>query len=102
MNNLQWLQEWLLKNCYIDSDHFYCISIETIDNPGWHIRIQLEDTILNKEVFEKTVIQREDEDDWLHCKVENGVFDGNCGPRNLEEIILVFRKWVSKIEQNIE
>lgn len=33
MTDSQWLQEWLLENCNIGSDHYYGILIETIDNP---------------------------------------------------------------------
>lgn len=103
MNNLQWLQEWLLQNCNMDSsDHYYDISIETIDNPGWIISIQLQDTILENQVFEKVVIQREVEDDWLHCKVESNIFEGYCGPRNLDEVILIFRDWVTEVEPQTE
>lgn len=103
MNNLQWLQEWLLQNCNMDSsDHDYDISIETIDNPGWIISIQLQDTILENQVFEKVVIQREVEDDWLQCKVEYKVFKAGCGPRNLEEVISIFKSWVARVESSRE
>ncbi|MFV0393965.1 MAG: immunity 53 family protein [Coprobacillaceae bacterium] len=97
MNNLQWLQGWLLENCFIDSDHYYGITIETIDNPGWNIRIQLKDTILNSEKFEDIIIQRENEENWIQCKVENEEFNAFCGPKNLEEVISIFRKWVEHL-----
>lgn len=98
MNGLQWLQEWLLENCNIDSDHYYGILIETIDNPGWHIKIQLQDTILVNTVFKKLNIQRENENDWLYCETKNNAFEANCGPKNLEEVILIFRDWVTSIK----
>lgn len=103
MTNLQWLQEWLLENCNMDSsDHDYDISIETLDNPGWHIRIQVQDTKLENEKFEKIAIQREDENNWLHCKVEDKTFESACGPRNLDEVISIFKEWATSKEKNTD
>lgn len=51
------------------SSHDYDISIGTLDNTDWHIRIQLENKL-----FEEKSIQREGRNGWLYCKAGNKVF----------------------------
>ena len=97
MNGIKWLQEWLLENCFFDSDHYYKIRIESIDNPGWRLVIQLKNTVMENVEFKKIFIQREDENDWVSCRInEEKEFDSACGPKNLEEMINVFRNWCEK------
>jgi hypothetical protein len=92
MNALRWLQEWYIQNCDGDWEHCYGIKIGTLDNPGWFIDIDLVDTYLEDEKFEKIVLQRS-ENDWIHCHIVDGVFKGGGGPLNLEEIIEIFQNW---------
>jgi hypothetical protein len=41
MENTAWLAEWYIKNCNGDWEHQYGVKIETLDNPGWHVEIDL-------------------------------------------------------------
>lgn len=43
-NVIKWLQDWYFENCNGDWEHTYGITIETLDNPGWQLKICLEDT----------------------------------------------------------
>lgn len=90
------LQEWYLSNCNGDWEHTYCVTITNIDNPGWLLDIDLQDTVLKDKAFEFLKIQRDDEDDWLLCRIEDYKFRGSCGPLNLEEVIKVFLDWVKE------
>lgn len=92
MNTLKWLQEWYIQNCDGDWEHCYGVKIGTLDNPGWFIDIDLIDTNLEDEEFEKIILQRS-ENDWIHCHIVDGVFKGYGGPLNLEEIIESFQTW---------
>lgn len=87
-----WLQEWFAKHCNGDWEHDQIIAIRTFDNPGWGITISLFDTELeNKEFIE---IKKDiTPDDWLSCYVEKGKFQGAGGPKNLPEILKIFRHW---------
>ena len=38
---LEWLQDWYLKQCDGGWEHEYGIKIETLDNPGWKVIIDL-------------------------------------------------------------
>ncbi len=95
MDILNWLQEWYSKNCEDTSVHYFGVKIETLDNPGWTVKIELLDTkgYFEGKIFEEMKIERSD-DDWLFCKVENKEFKGACGPENLEEMLSIFKVWV--------
>lgn len=93
MDVLNWLQEWYRQNC-IDV-HFYGIKIDTLDNPGWHVKIDLADTILENKKFSEIKIENGD-DDWIFCKVENSIFEGFGDPTKLTAILETFQDWVTK------
>ena len=44
MKELEWLEQWYEKTCDGDWEHIYGISIDTLDNPGWRVRIDLRET----------------------------------------------------------
>lgn len=41
MNDLQWVQNWYQSQCDGDWEHEYGIMIETVDNPGWYLTVNL-------------------------------------------------------------
>lgn len=98
MDILQWIQDWYHQNCDGDWEHSYGVKIETVDNPGWYVEINLVDTYLENEHYEPIDIER-DEEDWYYCMVRDGAFNGSGGARNLEEILNAFRQWVLGIRQ---
>lgn len=93
MNLIKWLEEWYSSQCDGDWEHSYGLKIDTRDNPGWFVSISLLETDLENKQFEPVVIER-NENDWIHCKLNKGNFEGCGGPSNLEEIITVFKNWV--------
>lgn len=95
---LKQLQNWYASICNDDWEHTYGIKIENIDNPGWMLTIDLEDTWYANEEFEEIKTQRKEENDWLICKKENLKFKAFGGPHNLEEIIEIFLKWAEEID----
>ena len=97
MNMLEWLQNWYFQHCDGDWEHNYGIKIDTLDNPGWLVEIDLTDTDLEFEPFEKVEVEYS-EQDWIHCRVQDGVFRGAGGPNNLQDILEIFYKWASRLE----
>ena len=96
MSSLQELQSWYSAECNGDWEHSFGVSIETLDNPGWLIKIDLEETSLLGKKFEECSYGLETEDDhpeWVHCKVDEAQFIGSGGPLKLEEIIDIFLAW---------
>ena len=97
MDLLNWLNEWYKSNCNGDWEHCYGIKIETLDNPGWWISIDLEDTELEDQCFENIII-RKTEDDWMVCRVEDNVFEGSGDPSKLTNMLEVFKQWAEKYQ----
>ena len=95
MSTLKNFQEWYKNNCNGEWEHDYGVEIGTIDNPGWSLEINLVGTKLENIKFKRIEIERK-EDDWVHCWVENKVFNAACGPLNLEEVLEIFLKWALK------
>jgi hypothetical protein len=95
-NNFLWLLKWYQSHCNGDWEHGRGIHIDTIDNPGWSLSINLEDTELENIKFNEVKIERFD-DDWFFCFIKNNIFEGRCGPLNLPEILQIFRHWAEKI-----
>lgn len=95
MSILNWLSEWYSFNCDGSWEHFYGVKIETLDNPGWSVTIDLTDTPLDNKAFEEYEIDNGDED-WIRCWVENHVFHGVGDSRKLEMILLKFKEYAEK------
>ncbi|MGB7128768.1 MAG: immunity 53 family protein [Candidatus Rhabdochlamydia sp.] len=92
-----WLQQWYQDNCDGDWEHTYGVSLENIDNPGWSLIIDLNETDLEYANFQEIKIDRSEED-WILCTVKNTKFEGRCGVRNLPEVLKVFRHWAIENE----
>ena len=94
MNELQRLQDWYRSQCNGDWEHSFGVKIDTLDNPGWMIKIDLNETELQRKHYEP--LSRGDSDadaDWIVCKVESGQFVGYGGANNLDEVIRTFLTW---------
>jgi hypothetical protein len=89
---LKWLQGWYHQYCDGDWEHDERFIIETIDNPGWMVSINVEGTDCEGEDFEGIKIERSAQD-WYHCFIRDGKFKGAGGPFNLEDILNVFKNW---------
>ena len=94
MSALQELQTWYLSHCDGDWEHAHGIHIETLDNPGWEVRIDLRDTELANRPF--TAFSNLDPDvDWMECHVEEGQFLAHGGAPMLEPILRAFLDWAA-------
>ena len=98
MSTLSRLCEWYAGRCNGDWEHTYGVSIETLDNPGWAVRIDLRELGLSQHALLPVDGER-GEANWISCKVEQEVFAGHGGPGNLEEIVTVFLDWASRAQR---
>jgi hypothetical protein len=94
MNSITRLQDWFVNQCNDAWEHEGGITIETIDNPGWHVRIDLGGTTLAGGTLD-AVEESKAENDWYLCRVTEAAFEGFGGPRNLDDIVNVFLTWSS-------
>lgn len=93
MSELEWLEQWYSEVCDGVWEHLYGIEIETLDNPGWRVKIDLRETAYEKACFNE-IRKDNGEKDWLICRMENGIFEG-CGDCcKLKTIIAIFRNCV--------
>src|SRR5947209_7843173 len=89
-----WIQQWYLEHCDGDWEHQYGIRMETLDNPGWSVTVDLVGTELEGLSFSVIDINRSEEN-WIYCRVEGDQFKAACGPLNLTEVLNLFRQWAA-------
>lgn len=93
MSILKWLENWYKSNCDGDWEHCYKnVIIETLDNPGWLVDVNLIETTLEDKMFERIQIDNGD-NDWMTCLIQDGKFKGRGDPDKLESIIEIFKEW---------
>lgn len=93
MEIIEWIQDWYKINCDGDWEHMYGVKIDTLDNPGWKVSIDLLDTTVEDKVFH-TIQNYVDDTNWIHCMVKEGKFNGSGDPHKLYEILSTFKNWV--------
>ncbi|MEM7539289.1 MAG: immunity 53 family protein [Chloroflexota bacterium] len=87
-----WLENFLLKNSDGEWEHGEGIQIQSLDNPGWSVMIDLTGTDLQDSSFPE-VDRTLSEHNWLVCRKEEAIFQGFGGPTNLTQILSVFQAW---------
>jgi hypothetical protein len=95
MHLLQWLQNWYAAQCDGDWEHDFGVKIETLDNPGWIVRVDLTGTPLEGETmpsFEKGDVE-EGRGDWITCRVNGNRYEGAGDAGKLEEILSRFKRF---------
>lgn len=93
MNILERLQNWYDFQCDDEWEHHHGLTIESQDNPGWVVTIDLKGTPSDAKPFEEIQIERA-KNNWIVCRVEKGEFRGAGGVFNLVEILEIFLDWV--------
>lgn len=91
-DSLAWIQRWYRAQCNGEWEHSHGVRIDTLDNPGWTLDVDLAGTNLERQPFAPTKVARS-EDDWIDCRVEKAQFRGAGGPANLRELVEAFRGW---------
>lgn len=94
MNVIEIIQQWYAAQCDGEWEHQYGISIDTLDNPGWSVSIDLHGTNLeamNMEPYQKN----NGEDDWILCEIKDKKFIGNGDPFKLGAILEFFVELLS-------
>ena len=104
MEILETLQNWYKEQCNGDWEHQSGITIGTLDNPGWEIKIDLIGTKLETKSF-KTISYAIGVDlhpksnEWMLCEIKDKQFFGFGDPQKLEEILIIFLKWAGYVDE---
>ena len=93
MNILKWIMDWYNSNCDGDWEHEYGVRIDTLDNPGWSITIDLVDTSLHGYETEFVRVENSD-DDWYDFKFHDNKFTAGGDPTKLELLLTKFKEVV--------
>ncbi len=104
VDTLTWLQRWYLAECNGDWEHSYGIKIDTLDNPGWTLKIDLRETGLQGKPFTKIahgeptadLEEWRDVGSWWVADVDGDSFEAACGPLDLASVIQVFPDWAEQ------
>jgi len=102
VSDIEFLQNWYAQHCNGDWEHQYGVSIETLDNPGWRVKINLVGTELEKAPFEEIKVGIDHDDDWYFLSIKEDpdvsgpVFDAACSPQYLKTVIEIFKNFVEK------
>ena len=95
MNGFSLLEKWYASQCDALWEHGSGIDIDTLDNPGWRLKINIRGTKAEGKKLELVKLDRT-ENDWIHRWADGLQFDAACGPLNLSEAIQLFVDWFEK------
>ena len=95
MDAIEFLQSWYRAQTNGEWEHARGVTIETLDNPGWRVTIDLVGTPLQS-VAMSTVQREKSPQDWLVCEVERDQFRGNGDPQKLLVILQLFQRWAEE------
>jgi hypothetical protein len=97
MNQLDILDGWYHRQCNGVWEHSYGVSVDTCDNPGLIVKIDVVGSDMEGKAFEELkegdLSGNVSYDDWRVCKVVEGVFIG--AGSNLNRVVEVFNAWCS-------
>lgn len=98
-DDFDWICAWYRAHCDGDWEHGFGVRLESMDNPGWYFAVDLKGTELERVPFSRVEHNLADAEaglearNWWHCEVENGTFNGYCGPWDIRTVFKYFRLW---------
>jgi Immunity protein 53 len=95
MDAIEFLQAWYHAQTNGEWEHARGVTIETLDNPGWRVTIDLLDTPLAGIAMAPIRLEKSPLD-WLVCEVERDQFRGNGDPQKLLVILQAFQSWAEE------
>ena len=88
------LEAWFRSCCDRDWENRYGVTIESTDNPGWWVKVDLSGTMLADRPF--PCIDEGEEGvtpEWWSCYIEGMVYNGIGGVGSLSTVIEIFLDW---------
>jgi hypothetical protein len=92
------LEEWYQRQCDGQWEHDHGLSVQSTDNPGWWVKVDVKGTSLATLPFER-VAENVDAEGWqrggrwLDCRVRDGIWSGAGDEAKLERIVEIFLSW---------
>jgi hypothetical protein len=94
------LMRWYAAQCDGDWEHQRGVTIDTLDNPGWRLAVDLVETDVAGWAFDRVERHRSDSD-WVVAWRDEEKFQGACGALNLTELLGLFLGWVGSPEPHV-
>lgn len=94
---MDWFARWYEAQCDGDWEHGFGASIDTLDNPGWLLKVDLAGTDCDGRILDRISHNCEHELDWWTCWTEDNVFRGAGGPLQLRSLLEAFRDWATSV-----
>ena len=96
MNSIARLQSYFQSCCDGDWEHSFGISIKTLDNPGWIVKIRVDETSRQDSRFDPVSVDRSEED-WINIRLVDGnILQGAGGVNNLNELLDAMLDWLQQ------
>ncbi|OJT21447.1 hypothetical protein BO221_26885 [Archangium sp. Cb G35] len=106
LDDLEWLEQWYAAQCQGDWAEDRGVVIESLDNPGWMLRVDLRGTALEGRTTE-ALVHRSGEppseengnlggEEWMECSIKEGRFVGAGDPTKLRALLRCFRAWAEQ------
>ncbi|KAB1109377.1 hypothetical protein F4V89_27720 [Neorhizobium galegae] len=95
MDVLDWFGRWYEAQCDGAWEHGFGASIDTLDNPGWSLKVDLAGTDCDGRALDRISHNYDHPVDWWTCWVEDNVFCGAGGPLHLRSLLEAFRDWAT-------
>lgn len=90
MEIVKWLENWFKSNCDGDWEHDNPLIIQSTSNPGWSIKISLNDTPLESLDIDCPLTENSEED-WYFYFIKNGMFSAAGDPTKLLFLLELFK-----------
>lgn len=100
-NNFAWLCSWYAAQANEEWEHEFGIHLDTLDNPGWTLAIDVAETGLDASAF--PTFEWDSGTEWIRMRgdSDSSKIRGACSPHQLETVVGAFRKWVSAQRREI-
>lgn len=100
MEVFQYLADWYEQQCNGSWEQKHGVSLQSLDNPGWLLKIDLQGTTLEHTPFQPVRVGvaetgQPEEAVWMSCRVHKGQFMAACSPDMLSHALDTFQLWSS-------
>jgi len=93
------LASWYSARCDGEWEHEFGVRLETIDNPGWNLQVDLVGTEMEGRVVDQ-VTQIPEGGGWVIIASDGSVFEASCDPMSLRLVVHEFEKFVREVRQS--
>jgi Immunity protein 53 len=93
-NIISWIENWYVSQCDSDWEHECGIKINTIDNPGWEIKIDIVNHSYKVNIpWRRTEIS---DSDWYAFRIHDEYFEAIGDGQKLNFLLNLFKDFIEK------